>query len=395
MAFGGLRMSKDNANKNEHGANGITSLEQMIDSLKAKDYIVTSQKRYRIADPNYKEEQFYFQFLIEFQDHEQWILHHTTSIRDRITEQHSEHIKRLNTYVKKAFVVVPDGLDSKEKTNATNYNDKIVGKRIYSALDGVLPFESVYRMIEHKATGLMESGKAHAKLGLHFEEKLVDAMNNSQNLDKWKNSSTTSVGYLYALFADVMRTLGVQPAEVTYVTATSDIPKLPSGGSPKTDVLLEVRKVDGTKEDFTFSCKRSSADRVSVHEYTAEAFSKVLNPEDEELRELLIEFQSVGGVRSMDPDSASSLEKRLSAYRDKLSKWVLGGIGGEGDPNIQWASHIITVNENTNAYKINSIDDYILEYDAQGVTGQLGTPFQWTYPSGGKGKRIQLKGKMI
>ena len=390
-------MSKDNANKNEHGANGITSLEQMIDSLKAKDYIVSSQKRYRIADPNYGEEQFYFQFLIEFQDHEQWILHHTTSIRDRITEQqwHSEHIKRLNAYVKKAYVVVPDSLDSKEKTNATNYNDKIVERRIYSALDGVLPFESVYSMIEHKATGLMESGKAHAKLGLHFEEKLVDSLNNSQNLDKWKNSSSTSVGYLYALFADVMRTLQIKPTEVTYVSATSNIPKLPSGGSPKTDVLLEVRKVDGTKEDFTFSCKRSSADRVSVHEYTAEAFSKVLNPNDEELKKLLSEFQAVGGVRSMKPDSASSLEKKLTAYRDRLSKWVLGGIGGEGNPRIQWASHIITVNENTNTYKINTIDDYILEYDAQGVTGQLGTPFQWTYPSGGKGKRIQLKGKMI
>lgn len=398
MAFGGFTdMSEDNANKNAHGANGITSLEQMIDSLKSKDFIVASQKRYRIADPNYEEEQFYFQFLIEFQDHEQWILHHTTSIRDRITEQqwHSEHIKRLNAYVKKAYVVVPDGLDSKEKANAANYNDKIVGKRIYSALDGVLPFESVYRMIEHKATGLMESGKAHAKLGLHFEEKLVDSLNNSQNLDKWKNPSSTSVGYLYALFADIMRILRVQPTEVTYVSATSDIPKLPSGGFPKTDVLLEIGKVDGTKEVFTFSCKRSSADRVSVHEYTADAFSKVLNPEDKELRELLIEFQTVGGVRSMNHDSALSLEKRLSAYRDRLSKWVLGGIGGEGDPKIQWASHIITVNENTNTYKINTIDDYIVKYDAQGVTGQLGTPFQWTYPSGGKGKRIQLKGKMI
>lgn len=390
-------MSKDNANKNEHGANGITSLEQMIDSLKAKDYIVASQKRYRIADPNYEEEQFYFQFLIEFQDHEQWILHHTTSIRDRITEQqwHSEHIKRLNAYVKKAYVVVPDSLDSKEKVNADNYNDKIVGKRIYSALDGVIPFESIYRMIEHKAAGLMESGKAHAKLGLHFEEKLVDSLNNAQNFDKWKNVSSTSVGYLYALFSDVMRTLRVQPTEVAFVSATSDIPKLPSGGSPKTDVLLEVRKIDGTKENFTFSCKRSSAVRVSVHEYTAETFSKVLNPEDEELRKLLFEFQAVGGVRSMNPNSVSSLENRLTAYRDRLSKWVLGGIGGEGDPNLQWASHIITVNENTNTYKIKTVDDYILEYDKQGVTGQLGTPFQWTYPSGGKGKRIQLKGKMI
>lgn len=37
-------MSKDNVNKNEHGANGITSLEQMIEALKAKDYVVSSKK---------------------------------------------------------------------------------------------------------------------------------------------------------------------------------------------------------------------------------------------------------------------------------------------------------------------------------------------------------------
>ena len=48
-------MSKDNENKKIHGANGISSLEQMIESLKAKDYIVAWQKKYRIADPNYEE----------------------------------------------------------------------------------------------------------------------------------------------------------------------------------------------------------------------------------------------------------------------------------------------------------------------------------------------------
>ena len=368
----------------------------MIETLKAKDYIAMSQKRYRIGDPNYEEEQFYFQFLIEFYDREQWILHHTTSIRDRITEQqwNSEHIKRLNAYVKKAYVVVPDGLDPKEKTSAENYNEKIANRKIYSALDGVLPFEKMYRLIEHKATSLLDGGQAKALLGLHFEEKLVDAMNNNQNMEKWKGQSNTSVGYLYSLFADVMKALRVSADKVDYVYATSDIPKLPSGGSPKTDVLVELNMSDGSKVDYTFSCKRSSANRVSVHEYTADAFSKVLNPDDNELKDLLFEFQSVGGVRSMEAAHAEDLEKRLSAYGTKLAKWVLGGIGGEGDPRIQWASHIITLNENTNTYSIKSVEEYISDCNQQGISGQLGTLFQWTYPSGGLGKRIQLKMKI-
>ncbi|MCM1399349.1 MAG: MspI family type II restriction endonuclease [Clostridium sp.] len=389
-------MLNENTYKNEHGVNGIMSLEQMINTLKAKDYILNVQKRYRIADPDYEDQQFYFQYLIEFQDHEQWILHHTTSIRDRITEQqwHSEHIKRINQHVKKAYVVVPDGLDMKEKTNADKYHAKITEKKIYSALDGVIPFEKAYRMIEHKATGLMESGKAHAKLGLHFEEKLVDALNNRQNLEKWKNTTMTAVGYLYSLFVDVMDKLYCNPQEINNIKATSEIPKLPSGGMPKTDVLIEVDTYNGMKS-YSLSCKRSSADRVSVHEYTADAFADVLNPNDMELRSLLVEFQRAGGIKAMGIDKSVALEQRLGAYKEKLSKWVLGGIGGEGDPVTQWASHIITVNETNNVYRIATIDEYIQEYDKLGITGQFGTPFQWTYPSGGKGKRIQLKGKMI
>ena len=389
-------MSKENADKNEHGANGINSLEQMLETLKEKDYIVATQKKYRIGDPDYDEDQFYFQFLIEFGDHEQWILHHTTSIRDRITEQqwNGEHIKRLNAYVKKAYVVVPDGLDVKEKSNAQNYNDKIVQHKIYSALDGVVPFETMYRMIEHKGASLLESGQAKAKLGLHFEEKLVDSLNSHQNLEKWKGLSSTSVGYLYSLFVDVMSALRVSPERVTSIVATSDIPKLPSGGSPKTDVLVTIKNRDGSTQDYTFSCKRSSSNRVSVHEYTAEAFCNVLNPNDYELKMLLNAFQAVGGVRSMETRQAKALEKRLSLYLDKLSRWVLGGVGGEGNPKTQWASHIITVNENSNSYGIYSIDDYIVECSENKVEGQFGTPFQWTYPSGGLGKRIQLKMKV-
>ncbi len=389
-------MSKDNTDKKEHGTNGINSLEQMIAALESRDYIAMAEKRYRIADPDYGEEQFYFQFLIEFYDHEQWILHHTTTIRDRITEQqwHSEHIKRLNAYVKKAYVVVPDGLDQKEKRNAQNYNEKIVNGKIYSALDGVLSFEDMYRMIEHKAADLLESGSAKAKLGLHFEEKMVASLNSQQNLSKWKGDSATSVGYLFSLYLDIMNALKLSSDKVDNIKASSDIPKLPSGGAPKTDVFVEVSMSDGTKVGYTFSCKRSSANRVSVHEYTADAFSRVLNPDDEELKMLLFEFQRVGGVRSMAAGHADALERRLALYGTTLSKWVLAGIGGEGDPKIQWASHIVTVNENTNVYSIKTIDDYINEYTNQDSGGQLGTLFQWTYPSGGLGKRIQLKMKV-
>lgn len=388
--------NEDNSEKNERGYKGMDSLDNAVDSFVKREYIVRCEKKYRIGDPRYSEDQFYFQFLIEFEDNEQWILHHTTSIRDRILEQqwNSEHIKRLNSYVKKAYVVVPDGLKEKEQAIADNYNDKIVNKKIYSALDGVVSLESIYNMVEKKAAGLMESGKAHAILGLHFEEKLVDALNNVENWNKWRNSSSTSVGYLFTLFKDVMEKFELNPKTVLSVSATNSIPKLKSGGMPKTDVLVKVNTTLGQKT-YTISCKRSSASRVTVHEYTADMFAQVLNPHDNELREVLIEFQNAGGINAMMPQSVERMSNIITSYREKLERWVLGGEGGEGDPETQWANYIIAVDEDSDRYSIKTLEEYIAEYDKQGVSGQFGTPFQWTYPSGGKGKRIQLKGKLI
>lgn len=385
-----------NINKNQHGAKGIESLDGMVESLKAMDYIIDAKKNYSIADPDYKKKQFKFQYLIEFQNNEQWILHHTTSIRDRINCQqwHSEHIKRLNEYVKKAYVVVPDDLSEKEEHTAKAYNDSIVDKKIYSALDGVLPFATMYSLIEKRAAELLSSGKAHAKLGLHFEKKLVDALNNDQNFDKWKNGSETAVGYLYSLYMDVITKLQIKKDEVIALKATSDIPKLPSGGTPKTDVFLEVQTVDGNM-DYTFSCKRSDSSWVSVHEYTADTFSSILNPEDMELKDLLIDFQNAGGIKALGDEKETALSERMKRYADKLAKWVIGGIGGEGDEKTQWAEYIITLDENNNTYSIHTVEEYIDECKVQGVEGQFGTLFKWTYPSGGKGKRIQLKGKML
>ncbi len=387
---------EENANKNLHGANGLKSLRDMLDALKQMNYIVSYENNYWLADPEYGKKQFYFQYMIEFYDKEQWLLQSTTSIRDRINQQqwHSEQIKRLNYYVKKAYVVVPDTLNEKEKNNVEKYNQNIINKRIYSAIDGVVPFTTAYSMIEKKAAELMSSGAAHAKLGLNFEKKVVDAFNNRQNLDKWKNGTETTVGYLYTLFYDIVNKIGLNKEEVISFYATSDIPKLPSGGMPKTDVLLKVNTNIG-EEIHTFSCKRSNHEWVSVHEYTADVFAQVLNPSDKELKELLIDFQNAGGIKALGSLKEAQLTATIQKYEARLAKWVIGGVEGEGDPCTQWADYIITLNDESGRCVIHSINEYVIECKKKGVIGQLGTMFKWTYPSGGKGKRIQLKGKML
>ena len=387
---------EENINKSLHGAKGIEALDNMVNTLQELGYIKIVKKNYSIADPDFGEAQFKFQYLIEFRDKEQWILQHTTSIRDRINCQqwHSENIKRLNPHVKKAYVVVPDGLSEAEWRKVLNYHNKIASRSIYSALDGIFPLGTAYYMIEQKAASLLPDGTAHAKLGLGFEDKLAGVLDDKQNFEKWKYNATTSTGYLYPLYLDVLKILGLKKEEVIALKATSDIPKLPSGGQPKTDVLLYAETAQGIR-NYTFSCKRSNSSWVSVHEYTADAFARVLNPDDIHLKELLYEFQQAGGSKAMGVQKSEEFEECIKKYSDVLSRWVIGGAGGEGDRDTQWAEYIITFNENQNTYSIHTVEGYIEECKRQDVKGQFGTLFKWTYPSKGKGKRIQLKGKIL
>lgn len=387
---------EENINKSLHGAKGIEALDNMVNTLQELGYIKIVKKNYSIADPDFGEAQFKFQYLIEFRDKEQWILQHTTSIRDRINCQqwHSENIKRLNPHVKKAYVVVPDGLSEAEWRKVLNYHSKIASRSIYSALDGIFPLGTAYYMIEQKAASLLPDGTAHAKLGLGFEDKLAGVLDDKQNFEKWKYNATTSTGYLYPLYLDVLKILGLKKEEVIALKAISDIPKLPSGGQPKTDVLLYAETAQGIR-NYTFSCKRSNSSWVSVHEYTADAFARVLNPDDTHLKELLYEFQQAGGAKAMGVQKSEEFEECIKKYSDVLSRWVIGGAGGEGDRNTQWAEYIITFNENQNTYSIHTVEGYIEECKRQDVKGQFGTLFKWTYPSKGKGKRIQLKGKIL
>lgn len=387
---------EENINKSQHGAKGIEALDNMVNILQEMGYIKIIKKNYSVADPDFGEPQFKFQFLIEFMDKEQWILQHTTSIRDRINCQqwHSENIKRLNPNVKKAYIVVPDELSQTEWRKVLNYHNKIADRTIYSALDGIFPLGTAYNMIEQKAATLLPNGAAYAKLGLGFETKLACVLNDRQNFEKWKYNTAILTGYLYPFFLDIMEALELSREDVISLTAFTDIPKLPSGGAPKTDVLLYVETVKDIYR-YTFSCKRSNSSWVSVHEYTADTFARVLNPADMHLKKLLHEFQQAGGQKAMGAEMAEEFKECISRYSDRLSRWVIGGVGGEGDKCTQWAQYIITFNENQNSYSVHTVDGYIEECKRQDVKGQFGTLFKWTYPSKGKGKRIQLKGKIL
>ena len=387
----------DNTEKSNRGRSGQENLKDIIASLQAKDYIVSYETDYRDGYKGFDPKQFFFQYLIEYENKESWILHSTTSIRsDRMNIQqwNAEHLKRLNGYIKKAYVVYPNGLSDKELRNAKNYQDKLQEGTQYSAVDGVVSQSEMYSIVERYALELLGSkGKALAKRGNNFENWVTEILNSTENFLKWKNNDSIKTGFVYDIFIKLVENMDLKKQDVVSIKATNDVPRLPSGGKAKTDILVTVDTFNG-EYTFTYSCKKSGSDWVSAHEYSADQFVDTLGINEPDLAVALNDFQTVGTIEKLPKPSFEALSRRLSAYNEKLNKWVLGGIGGQGDPETQWAHNIITYNENTSSFKVESIDDYVESLERKGMTGNFGTLFRWTYPSGGLGKRIQLKMKV-
>lgn len=384
----------DNTEKSNRGISGQENLKELIESLCDKDYIVSYVEDYRDGYKGFDEKQFFFQYRIEFSNHECWLLHSTTSIRsDRMNIQqwNAEHLKRLNGYVKKAFVVYPNGLPEKEEKIAKSYQRKLADARAYSAVDGVFCQSEMYARVERYALELMGSkGKALAARGVNFEKWIVEILNNQDNYSKWKNGNDIQTGYMYDVYRSFIESMDLNRSQVVGIVATNDIPKLPTGGQPKTDILITVDTYEG-EFVFTYSCKKTCKDWISAHEYSADQFIDTLQVREEELASAIIEFQQCGSIERMQKSSVETMACRMMAYNERLNKWVLGGNGGSGDPNTQWAQYLVTYNENTSEIKISSIDEYIEAARKRGYSGNFGTMFKWTYPSGGLGKKIQLK----
>ena len=89
------------------------------------------------------------------------------------------------------------------------------------------------------------------------------------------------------------------------------------------------------------------------------------------------------------------MTEALQPYRNKLALWVLGGINGEGNPEIQWANYILVYNNKTDSFSIYNIIDYYNHLINSNVEGTFGTVFNWTYQSKQRGKYIKLKCRII
>jgi len=394
-------MSNTNKDKSEHGNTAKKDLKDLLQFKMNEGHINTLYSPYRLGMLGYtNSKQFYAPFAIEFKNGRKWIIYSTTSLRDRIKENlwDAFNLKRLDTTIEFALLVYPDAVKESEKNSFIKLQEKYDKKAEYTSIDHIISQSELGERIFNYYMNNHDKWSIKAIQGTHFESDLANTLSNKNNFDKWKNCSTNNDGLNYNTYKTIIDYFKLDKTKIESISATSDsseIGRLPSGGLPKTDVIVYVKEYDNLiARPYTISCKRTGSDTVSVHEYSADKFADVLDKSNNKLRVLLNQFQSAGGLKAFGKSNCVSLEDELKPYKRKLFLWVMGGYYADGT-DLQKANYIVVYDNNDRKVSIHSLEEYYNLLETSGIKKHFGTPFSWTYSSGKKGEKIQLKCKVI
>lgn len=393
--------SADNAKKSQHGANAQNGISEMLIAFKNNGYIKDISKDYHIGREGYDANQFYAPFMITFDDGEKWAIFSTTSYRsDRLKGQlwDSYNLKKIDSKIKFSFLVYPDALSKKEKNGFLSASKQVLEERIFSSIDSIVSQSEFNILVENKHYKNKSAGVTNDAKGRIFESRIAQILSNPENLEKFKTNDNIKTGIHFDSFLNIINTFEINPKTVKSINASSNIEhigRLTSGGQPKTDVLVDIIFNDGSSKCYTISCKRTNNSYVSVHQYTADKFADILDPNNTKLRLLLKDFQSAGGVQALGVQKTEELTIQLKPYLKKLGLWVLGGFNDINSTEKQCAQYFLTYTDKNNDITMHTVEEYYDLLISKGIRGQFGTVFSWTFASKQKGKSIQLKSKII
>ena len=400
-----------NRDKQAHGKNAKNSLEDILKQCESYSYIKEIIKGFRCGFEGFDDEQFYCNFIIVFLDDTKWIINITNTFRsDRVkgNQWDSYNIKKIIPEISKSILVYPDGIEEKEREAFKTYKLKVENnndllnedekniKKHFSAIDYIVGQNELFELIESYAYKDLSLGSRKGKQGNNFESYISSILNNKDNLTKWKTDNPVIVGSNYDIFIKIVNCFKLNKNETLNINASSDktqIGKLKENRNPKTDINVVVTSVEGYPKSYTISCKKTEKNEVAVHEYNANTFSEVLDPNNIRLRDLLILFQSKGSLDSFGAENVEALTIEIKPYIKKLVYWVLRGFEGHSIKQIQLADYIL-MSDGKNIY-MHSVEEYTNELLKPENKRNFGTPFGWTYPSGKRGHSIKLKCKVI
>ena len=241
---------------------------------------------------------------------------------------------------------------------------------------------------------IKEKGSYYGVRGNQFELIVTDELSNKKNLRLIKESNASEIYSI--IIGKILYDHQVKIQHVISINATNTIPKLNSGGSPKTDVAIIIESVSHPRITETISIKNSGQRLVTCHDYKAQDFVRVLQCEHSGLSQYLELFQKhpkLGQFEKQLPNtmSVNDFAKLIRLKRDLLVEWVLTGKHDKQNlvkPEIQISNYLLI--KHINNIKFFSMNEYI-DILNDHPERNFGSPFSWTYPSKQEGNRIQLK----
>jgi hypothetical protein len=376
----------------------------LFEKLKDRGLITKIETNHRIGYPEFPNGTYYFPFALTFADGVKWLIQSTTCYpRERVHgyQWNAFHSKILDTSNEKIYVVYPDSMSYYQISLSVRYNRRIENGEMYSSLDGLVSFADLYLLIEEKWLENEKVQRRKALQGTAFEKWLVDILTNPVNVEIYNRNGQLDLGFNYPYFNKIITFFGVSPHHrIEWIRATYEIPLLPPrsgksrGGKPKTDIFVELKLENGDPKVYTISSKRTSSEWVAINQYGADVYIDVLGIQEQELKDALFELERTGAPTQISPYHQTVITQILPKYHYALALWAYAGIGGEGDPNTQWAEYFTIYKNETKELEIYHRDEYIHKILTEVHNGQLGSPFTFTY-TGERGTNIQLRGKVI
>ncbi|MBH0086598.1 MspI family type II restriction endonuclease [Psychrobacter sp. SCQQ22] len=256
---------------------------------------------------------------------------------------------------------------------------------------------------QYDLTMIAGAGHLTDKLGDVYEHFVLKIFEDKRVAMSW------AVGTVERYIVDALLfKLGFTFNDIVGLKASNDgIPLTARNGTPKTDVYLTFDLTDGSTHLTPISVKQSTVRKVAIAEYRVEDIVTALNIQDPTLIQLLIKHQRDASAINFSLAEKLQLTALLAPHADSLIRWCLTLNPNRTVQDILHPEYLIRFSLNHpskfpnqrycfNLVEVYSIDEYIysIRYTANGAlkAGGFGTGLSWTYATGSKGTKIQLKG---
>lgn len=250
---------------------------------------------------------------------------------------------------------------------------------------------------------LLSHGALADALGDVYEEFVEEIFKDLPTINSWP------IGSLEHLIVSNLSTY--LSAYLPYIQAVSSsrkgIPLTVNGGSPKTDVYLNITLQDGQIILVPLNLKQSTVSKVSFAEYDVATIINDLSITDPNLIFLLEKHQTDASAKNFTPSERLYLRTHLAPHVRNLVRWCITLNSQPTYQNISYPEYVIRFDlhhpQNNNplgnqfkAVNVYDIEEYIdkimLTLKGKPRSGGFGTGLSWTYATGSKGKKIQFKG---